>query len=51
MVSDKPIIMTLGTLEDLGKEFISAWHDLEQGKISKSDPVEKVLFKDETVLF
>lgn len=50
-MSNKTIKLTVGSLEDLGKEFISTWHDAEKGKISKKDNVEKILFKDETVFF
>lgn len=50
-MSDKSIKLTIGSLEDLKKEFISTWHEAEKGKIAKSDPVEKILFKDEAIFF
>jgi|LakMenEpi03Aug12_release.lakeMendotaPanAssembly.Ray.scaffolds.fasta_scaffold950666_2 predicted transcriptional regulator len=50
-MSHKSIAITVGTLEDLSKEFISVWHEAEKGKISKTDPVEKIFFKDETLFF
>lgn len=50
-MSHKSIAITIGSLEEMGKEFISVWHEVEEGKVSKLDPVEKIFFKDEALFF
>ncbi len=50
-MNNRSILITVGTLEEMGKEFISTWHEAEEGKISKSSIVEKIYFKDEILFF
>ncbi len=50
-MNNRSILITVGTLEEMGKEFISTWHEAEEGKISKSSIIEKIYFKDEILFF
>jgi predicted transcriptional regulator len=50
-MSNRKITVTVGSLEEMGKEFIDVWHQVELGKKIKGAPIEKVVFEDERLLF
>lgn len=50
-MSNKKITVAVGNLEDMGKEFIDVWHQIESGKKIKDAPIEKIFFENERLLF
>lgn len=50
-MSNRKITVAVGTLEDMGKEFIDTWHKIKSGKKIKNAPVEKIFFENERLLF
>ena len=50
-MAKRKIIVTTGSLKDMGKEFIDVWHQAEAGKKIKGAPIEKIVFENERLLF
>jgi len=50
-MSKRQIIATVGCLEDMAKEFVDVWHQIESGKTPKGTPIEKIYFEDDRLLF
>jgi hypothetical protein len=49
-MSNKKITVRTGSLEEVAKEFIDMWHQVEQGNVPQA-PIEKISFKDQRLLF
>lgn len=50
-MSKRAITITVGTSEDMAKEAIKIWHQIEAGQTPKQVPIEKIRFPDERTLF
>src|SRR5271163_323102 len=50
-MSKRQIIATVGSLDDMAKEFVDVWHEIESGKPVKGAPIEKIYFEDDRLLF
>ena len=50
MMKNQNIKVTIGSRQDMAKEFIEAWHQAEAGHIPEQIE-EKIFFKDERALF
>ncbi len=49
-MANKNIKVTIGTRDDMAKEFLSVWHKAETGQVSESKE-ETLYFNDDDALF
>lgn len=50
-MSKKKLIVRIGNLKDMAKDFVKAWHQVESGNKLKNIPIEKITFENEQQLF